>query len=61
MSSRIYNITKLFNTTKRYCDCADKENLQYIKEIENIDYSKESKELEQLKKLSLEFLLNNVN
>lgn len=61
MSSRIYNITKLFNTTKRYCDCTDKENLQYIKELENIDYSKENKELEQLKKLSLEFLLNNVN
>lgn len=61
MSSRIYNITKLFNTTKRYCDCTDKENLQYIKELENIDYSKENKEVEQLKKLSLEFLLNSVN
>ena len=60
MSSRIYNITKLFNTAERYCDSEEKESLNYINELTNIDYSTKNRHLEDMKNKSIEFLIKNL-
>ena len=60
MSSRITDITELFNQTERFCAGKDKENLTYVESLVDIDYSLPNDKFEELKKKSLEFLDRNL-
>jgi len=60
MSSRITDITKLFNQTERFCAGKDKENLTYVESLVDIDYSLPNDKFEELKKKSLDFLDRNL-
>ncbi|MCQ2387258.1 MAG: polysaccharide pyruvyl transferase family protein [Clostridia bacterium] len=58
--SRIYNITKLFNTSERFCDTMEKEKIEYLLSLKNIDYSKFNSDYEELVEKSKKFLLDNL-
>ncbi len=60
MSSRIYNITELTHNENRYCDNVDKENVQYLLNQDDIDYSSKFDKLEKLKEFSIKFLTENL-
>lgn len=60
MNSRIKNITDLFHTSERFCDGKEKENLQYISTLKDIDYSQTNNNVEALKKESMDFLKRNL-
>lgn len=56
MSSRIFNIVNLFNTQERYCNNKNRENIEYILSLNNIEYEKENVEFEKMKETSIKFL-----
>lgn len=60
MSTRIYNITRIFEVKERFCDCPEKETMSYIESLPAIDYSKNLIELEKLKNFSKEYLINSI-
>lgn len=60
MSSRIYNITQMFSEENRYCDSKEKETIQYLMGQPNIEYPRNSEKFEQLKKISIDFLKDNI-
>lgn len=60
MSSRITDITALFHQEERFCAGKERESLTYVESLSNIDYTKENKDFENLKKESIEFLENNL-
>ncbi len=60
MSSRITDVTRLFNAEERFCAGKDRQNLRYVLNLKDIDYSKENKELEKLRKNSIDFLEENL-
>lgn len=60
MSSRITDITALFHQEERFCTGKERESLTYVESLSNIDYTKENKDFEKLKKESIEFLENNL-
>ena len=60
MSSRITDITALFHQEERFCAGKERESLTYVESLSNIDYTKENKDFEKLKKESIEFLEKNL-
>ena len=61
MSSRITHITELFHTADRYCREAERENLNYLLALEDIDYTREYPAFNSLKQESVEFLSRNLS
>ena len=55
MSSRIRTITSLFETEERYC-CGEREKLDYVESLSDIDYTRDLSEFEKKKQESIEFL-----
>lgn len=60
MSSRITDITKLFNTEKNFCCNKKKCKLSYLLNLEKIDYERENEQVKIKKEFSERFLLNNL-
>ena len=60
MSSRIVDITALFNQSERFCAGKERETLEYVESLSEIDYSQPNEKFEQLKKESIEFLISNI-
>lgn len=60
MNSRIINITQLFHQEERFCNAKERECLEYVESLSNIDYTRENKEFEALKEKSLAFLKENL-
>lgn len=60
MSSRIFDITRLFHQEDRFCDTKDKERFEYVIELSDIDYTQENKDFEKLRAESFEFLEQNL-
>lgn len=60
MNSRIINITKLFHQEERFCNGKERECLEYVESLPDIDYTQENKEFEALKEKSLAFLKENL-
>lgn len=56
MSSRIQDITELFGTKERFCCTKERENLQYITSLKEIDYSRKNLVFEKLLAESKAFL-----
>lgn len=59
MSSRIYSITNMFDAETHFCDTQEKQELEYIENVEKIKYEKMEK-LFFMKKKSLDFLKKNL-
>ena len=60
MSSRIYNITELFDEQDRYCDTKEKETINYIENLAPINYDREFTKFEEMKEISIDFLKNSL-
>lgn len=60
MSSRITDITALFHQEERFCAGKERENFTYVESLSDIDYTKENKDFEKLKRESIEFLEKNL-
>ena len=60
MNSRIINITQLFHQEERFCNGKERENLEYVETLPDIDYTRENKEFEALKEKSIAFLKENL-
>ena len=60
MSSRIVDVTGLFDQQDRFCAGKEREKLSYITSLADIDYTKEKPIFEQRKKESIEFLKKNL-
>lgn len=60
MNSRIIEITNLFNTKNRYCSESDKQTFDYVHSLENIDYGKNNKYLNDMIYESLKYLNDNI-
>ena len=60
MSSRIFDITKLFYQEDRFCDTNGKASIEYVTKLSDIDYTKENKDFEKLKAESFDFLEKNL-
>lgn len=60
MSSRIVDITNLFNSTERFCVTKECENIKYINKLQDVDYTIENKEFDVLKDKSIKFLTENI-
>ena len=60
MSARITDITNLFNTEERFCVGKTRENLEYINNLPNIDYSIKNEKFMHMQNASINFLLNNL-
>jgi len=60
MSSRITDITELFNQRERFCSRKEQESLKYIFSLCDIDYSKENEDFENSRRKSIEFLTTNL-
>lgn len=56
MNSRIHTITSLFETEDRFC-YGERERLDYIESLPDIDYTKQLLKFEEKKKESINFLL----
>ena len=60
MNSRIINITNLFNTQERFCNGKEKETLQYVKSLQEIDFSRPNPKFDEMKEFSINFLKENL-
>ncbi len=60
MSSRIVDITELFHQEDRFCAGKERETIQYITSLSNIDYTKANEDFEKIKRESIEFLEKNL-
>lgn len=60
MNNRMITLTEMFHTTHRFISKDTAFNLNYIENIEKVDYSIISNEYEDLKKKSLDFLINSL-
>ena len=60
MSSRIVDITELFHQKDRFCAGKEKENMQYITSLPDIDYTKDNEDFEKIKQESIAFLEKNL-
>ena len=56
MKSRIYSITKLFHSEDRFLNGDESVNIEYIRSLSPIDYSRENSELKQMKEKSFSYL-----
>ncbi len=60
MNSRIESLIRLFESSDRFCNSEDRQKLSYLESLSSIDYSIERPLFEQMKRKSLDFLLNNI-
>lgn len=60
MSSRIYSLTKLFESENHFCDVKEKATLAYIEKLPKLDYTHLQKEYEEMRNKSLAFLKENL-
>lgn len=60
MNSRIKSLMEIYETPERFCDTIEKESIEYIESLDDIDYIRELASLESMKKKSKEWLLRNV-
>lgn len=60
MNSRIKSLVEIYETSERFCDTKEKERMEYLESLEDIDYSRELLKLESMKKKSKKWLLENV-
>lgn len=60
MSSRIVDITELFHQEERFCAGKERERMEYITSLSDIDYTKENKDFERVKQNSIDFLVKNL-
>lgn len=60
MSSRIFSLIKLFQSETHFCNSDEKKTFSYIESIAPIDYSMEQVLYNEMKDLSLKFLLENI-
>ncbi len=60
MTSRITNITKIFNTEDRFCFDSEQETLEYLLGLEPIKYDITLENLGELKEKSKKFLFDNL-
>lgn len=60
MNSRIINITDLFNTQERFCNGKDRETLNYVQSLKDIDFTRPNKKFDELKEFSINFLKENL-
>ena len=60
MNNRLITLTEMFNTEHRFISKDDEFSMEYIEDIEKIDYSITSNEYEDFKKKSLDFLINSL-
>ncbi len=60
MSSRIKDITELFNAEDRFCYGNDRENIDYIEGLPYINYSVKNERFEALRQQSMNFLKNSL-
>lgn len=60
MNSRIINITNLFNTQERFCNGSEKETLQYVRSLQEIDFSRPNPKFDEIKEFSINFLKENL-
>lgn len=56
MGSRLDSLTKLFESTEHFCNTQDKLTLEYLSNIEKINYNKEFLEFTKQKNESVEYL-----
>lgn len=60
MSSRITDITELFNTTERFCVGEERETYKYIHTLDAIDYTYPREAFEKRKQKSIEYLQKSI-
>ncbi len=60
MVSRIYSLTELFECQEHFCDTDDKFNMDYIEQLQSINYDKDFQLLKTMKEKSTRFLLDNL-
>lgn len=60
MNSRIYNICDLFDVQERFCDSKDKECMEYINSLQDIDYTQEFPKFNAVYKQSIDFIEKNI-
>lgn len=60
MSSRIVDITELFHQEERFCAGKERETMEYVTSLANIDYTKRNEEFEKMKEKSISFLENSL-
>lgn len=60
MSTRIKNITKLFDMEERFCEKNDMQTIDYMEGLKEINYSRNFPELDRLRKVSYQYLEKNV-
>lgn len=60
MNDRIYSLTELFGTQNRFCDAIEKESLEYIESLPEIDYNVEFSKFAEMRDKSIEFLKDNL-
>lgn len=60
MTSRIKDLTALYGTENRYCSENEKLSIEYILNLQTIDYNEISEQIEYLKCKSKRFLLSNL-
>ncbi len=61
ISERLYDLLELLNLKERFCNTAEKEKYNYISNLEDVNYCEQSKELKELKQISVEFLKKNIS
>ncbi len=61
MGSRIYTLLSMIDSTERFLDESDKECIEYIEKLKDIDYSKSFTKLNEMKNFSLDFLTDNLS
>lgn len=61
MQSRIYTLSKMFGFSDHFCDSDDKECLEYIKSISDIDYDNSLDNFYDCKSSSTQFLISNLD
>lgn len=60
MATRLYSLCELFECQDHFCDTDDKFNMDYIKNLQPIDYNKDFQLLKTMKEKSTRFLLDNL-
>lgn len=60
MASRIVDITQLFHQEERFCADKERETIEYLTSLSNIDYTKNNDDFERLKEQSISYLENNL-
>lgn len=60
MNNRIYTLTEIFGTTERFCDTTEKMSMEYILNLQTIEYNKDFSKFDELKRISIDFLKKNI-